>query len=93
MDDHSDEKLIKRIRSRRLFKLNNFYFLLWTRINWKLLPIFLGALQNVIKKNSTSGEKIALCSNSNMALQNMYNNIYNVSNRGEVKGKNQECCN
>ncbi|PKB92852.1 hypothetical protein RhiirA5_443151, partial [Rhizophagus irregularis] len=42
---------------------------------------FLASLSNIIKKNPTLGEKIALCNSCHMALRNMYKSI---SDRGEV---------
>ncbi|RIA81638.1 hypothetical protein C1645_547708 [Glomus cerebriforme] len=82
VDDHSDERLIQEDTVTSLIQVKQFLLPLMNK-NSKMRDIagFLDALSNVIKKNSTLGEKIALCNSSNMALRNMYKNI---SNRGEV---------
>src|SRR6266542_1325078 len=81
VDDHSDERLIQEDTVSSLIQVKQFLFPLMEKNKMETIYDFLELLLNVIKKNSTLGEKIALCNNSNMALQNMYNNI---SNRGEV---------
>ncbi len=81
LDDHSDERLIQEDTISLLIQVKQFLFPLMDK---ETIADFLGALQDVIKKNSTLGEKIALCNNSNMALQKMYNNIYNTSNYSKV---------
>ncbi|GBB90017.1 hypothetical protein RclHR1_01690002 [Rhizophagus clarus] len=80
VDDHSDERLIQEDTVSSLIQVKQFLLPLMNK-NKMDIANFLIALSNVIKKNSTLGEKIALCSSSNMALRNMYKNI---SNRGEV---------
>ncbi|RIA88904.1 hypothetical protein C1645_877072, partial [Glomus cerebriforme] len=85
VDDHSDERLIQENTVTSLIQVKQFLLPLINN-NSKMRDIasFLDALSNVIKKNSTLGEKIALCNGSNMTLRNMYKNI---SNRGEVTKK------
>ncbi|UZO24837.1 uncharacterized protein OCT59_017131 [Rhizophagus irregularis] len=80
VDDHSDEKLIQEDTVSSLIQVKQFLFPLMNK-NMEAISDLLKELLNVIKKNHTLGEKIALCNSSNMALQNMYNNI---QNRGEV---------
>jgi hypothetical protein len=80
VDDHSDERLIQEDAVSSLIQVKQFLFPLMNK-NMETISDLLKELLNVIKKNYTLGEKIALCNNSNMALQNMYNNI---QNRGEV---------
>jgi hypothetical protein len=81
VDDHSDERLIQEDTVSSLIQVQRFLLPLMNKNKMEDIASFLAALSNVIKKNSTLGEKIALCSSSNMALRNMYKNI---SNRGEV---------
>ncbi|PKY42427.1 hypothetical protein RhiirA4_397377 [Rhizophagus irregularis] len=81
VDDHSDERLIQEDTVSSLIQVKQFLLPLMNKNKMEDIASFLVALSNVIKKNSTLGEKIALCSSSNMALRNMYKNI---SNRGEV---------
>ncbi|GBB91806.1 hypothetical protein RclHR1_01920010 [Rhizophagus clarus] len=82
VDDLSDERLIQEDTVSSLIQVKQFLLPLMNKKNkMKDIASFLDALSNVIKKNSTLGEKIALCNSSNMALRNMYKNI---SNRGEV---------
>ncbi|RIA88908.1 hypothetical protein C1645_221634 [Glomus cerebriforme] len=85
VDDHSDERSIQEDIVTSLIQVKQFLLPLMNK-NSKMRDIasFLDALSNVIKKNSTLGEKIALCNSSNMTLRNMYKNI---SNRGEVTEK------
>ncbi|PKY17154.1 hypothetical protein RhiirB3_521757 [Rhizophagus irregularis] len=80
VDDHSDERLIQEDTVSSLIQVKQFLFPLMNK-NMEAISDLLKELLNVIKKNHTLGEKIALCNSSNMALQNMYNNI---QNRGEV---------
>ncbi|PKY44130.1 hypothetical protein RhiirA4_458302, partial [Rhizophagus irregularis] len=80
VDDHSDERLIQEDTVSSLIQVKQFLFPLMNK-NMESISDLLKELLNVIKKNHTLGEKIALCNSSNMALQNMYNNI---QNRGEV---------
>src|SRR5204863_6809120 len=79
--DHSDVTLIQDDTVSSLIQVKQFLFPLMNKNKNEGFAGFLVALQHVIKKNSTLGEKIALCNSSNMALRNMYENI---SNRGEV---------
>jgi hypothetical protein len=82
VDDLSDERLIQEDTVSSLIQVKQFLLPLMSKKNkMKDIASFLDALSNIIKKNSTLGEKIALCNSSNMALRNMYKNI---SNRGEV---------
>ena len=85
VDDHSDERLIQEDTVSSLIQVKQFLFPLMNKNKNEGIAGFLVALQHVIKKNSTLGEKIALCNSSNMALRNMYKNI---SNRGEVTKEN-----
>ncbi|GBC14823.1 hypothetical protein GLOIN_2v1781959 [Rhizophagus irregularis DAOM 181602=DAOM 197198] len=78
--DHSEERLIQEDTVSSLIQVKQFLFPLMNK-NMEAISDLLKELLNVIKKNYTLGEKIALCNSSNMALQNMYNNI---QNRGEV---------
>ncbi|GBB96188.1 hypothetical protein RclHR1_00270034 [Rhizophagus clarus] len=80
VDDHSDERLIQEDAVSSLIQVKQFLFPLMNK-NMEDISDLLKELLSVIKKNHTLGEKIALCNSSNMALQNMYNNI---QNRGEV---------
>ncbi|CAI2194854.1 13146_t:CDS:2, partial [Funneliformis geosporum] len=80
VDDHSDENLIQEDTVTSLIQVKQFLMCLMKK-NMDTVADVLKVLLNVIKTNPTLGDKISLCSNSNMALQNMYNNI---SNRGEV---------
>ncbi|RIA99608.1 hypothetical protein C1645_849990 [Glomus cerebriforme] len=82
VDDHSDERLIQEDTVSSLIQVKQFLLPLMNKKNkMRDITSFLDALLNIIKKNSTLGERIALCNSSNMALRNMYKNI---SNRGEV---------
>ncbi|PKC14796.1 hypothetical protein RhiirA5_495093 [Rhizophagus irregularis] len=82
VDDLSDERLIQEDTVSSLIQVKQFLLPLMNKKNkMKDIASFLDALSNVVKKNSTLGEKTALCSSNNMALRNMYKNI---SNRGEV---------
>jgi len=80
VDDHSDEKLIQEDTVTSLIQVKQFLIPLMKNKMESVADV-LDMLINVIKSNPNIGEKISLCSNSNMALQNMYNSI---SNRGEV---------
>ncbi|CAB5396387.1 unnamed protein product, partial [Rhizophagus irregularis] len=80
MDDHSDERLIQGDTVSSFIQVKQIFIPLMNK-NMEAISDLLKELLNVIKKNYTLGEKIALCNSSNMALQNMYNNI---QNRGEV---------
>ncbi|PKK71632.1 hypothetical protein RhiirC2_849031 [Rhizophagus irregularis] len=80
VDDHSDERLIQGDTVSSFIQVKQILFPLMNK-NMEAISDLLKELLNVIKKNHTLGEKIALCNSSNMALQNMYNNI---QNRGEV---------
>jgi hypothetical protein len=81
--DHWDERFSQEDTVSSLIQVKQFLSPLLNK-NIEAISDFLVYLLNVIKKNPTIGEKIALCSSSNMALQNMYNNI---QNRGEVTKK------
>ncbi|RIA93442.1 hypothetical protein C1645_819410, partial [Glomus cerebriforme] len=81
VDDHSDERLIQEDAVASLIQVKQFLFPLMNKNKIESITGFLDELLLVIKKDHTLGEKIALCNSSNMALQNMYNNI---QNRGEV---------
>ncbi|RIA89917.1 hypothetical protein C1645_805996 [Glomus cerebriforme] len=81
VDDHSDERLIQEDTVSSLIQVKQFLLPLMNKNKTEDIASFLGSLSNVLKKNSTLGQKIALCNSSNMALRNMYKNI---SNRGEV---------
>ncbi|RIB19825.1 hypothetical protein C2G38_2141452 [Gigaspora rosea] len=80
VDDHSDERLIQEDTVSSLIQVKQFLLPL---LNANSLSIkqFLHELRSITDANPSLGSKIALCNSSNMALQNMYNNI---SNRGEV---------
>ncbi|CAB4494063.1 unnamed protein product [Rhizophagus irregularis] len=80
VDDHSEERLIQEDAVSSLIQVKQFLFPLMNK-NMESISDLLKELLNIIKKNPTLGKKIALCNSSNMALQNMYNNI---QNRGEV---------
>jgi hypothetical protein len=81
VDDHSDEKLIQESTVSSLIQVKQCLFPLMSEKKEKTIEYVLDELLAVIKKNANLGEKIALCNNSNKALQNMY---YNILNRGEV---------
>ncbi|PKC60440.1 hypothetical protein RhiirA1_539838, partial [Rhizophagus irregularis] len=83
VDDYSDEKLIQEDTVSSFIQVKQFLFPLMNK-NMETISDLLKQLLNVIKKNHTLGEKIALCNSCNMTLQNMYNNI---QNRGEVTKK------
>jgi len=73
--------------SKRLIQVKQILFPLMDN-KMETITAFLVALLQVIKKNSTLGEGIALCNNSNMALQNMYNTISNHGETTKEKEKN-----
>ncbi|PKY27156.1 hypothetical protein RhiirB3_477801 [Rhizophagus irregularis] len=76
VDDNSDEKLIQEDTVSSLIQVKQLLFPLMNK-NMESISDLLKELLNVIKKNHTLREKIAFCNSSNMALQNMYNNIQN----------------
>ncbi|PKC00365.1 hypothetical protein RhiirA5_505219 [Rhizophagus irregularis] len=78
--DHSDEELIQEDSVSSLIQVKQFLFPLMNK-NMETISDFLKELLNVINKDHTLREKIALCNSSNVALRIMYNNI---QNRGEV---------
>ncbi|CAG8458228.1 27153_t:CDS:2 [Dentiscutata erythropus] len=80
VDDHSDERLIQEDTVSSLIQVKQFLLPL-LNANSLSLKQFLHELRGITDANPSLGSKIALCNSSNMALQNMYNNI---SNRGEV---------
>ncbi|PKY50617.1 hypothetical protein RhiirA4_530802 [Rhizophagus irregularis] len=80
VDDHSDEELIQEDSVSSLIQVKQFLFPLMNK-NMESISDFLKELLNVINKDHTLREKIALCNSSNVALRIMYNNI---QNRGEV---------
>ncbi|PKY54759.1 hypothetical protein RhiirA4_548384 [Rhizophagus irregularis] len=80
VDDHSDERLTQEDTVSSLIQVRQLLFPLMNK-NMDSISGLLKELLNVIKKNHTLGEKIALCNSINMVLRNMYNNI---QNRGEV---------
>ncbi|PKB94380.1 hypothetical protein RhiirA5_438939 [Rhizophagus irregularis] len=77
VDDHSDEELIQEDTVSTLIQVKQFLFPLMNK-NMESISDLLKELLDVINKDHTLREKIALC-NSN--LRNIYNNI---QNRGEV---------
>ncbi|CAG8488111.1 5420_t:CDS:10 [Diversispora eburnea] len=79
--DDSDERLIQEDTVSSLIQVKQFLLPLLNSSKQLSLKSFLHELLGIIDLNPSLGSKIALCNNSNMALQNMYNNI---SNRGEV---------
>ncbi|PKB95996.1 hypothetical protein RhiirA5_472770 [Rhizophagus irregularis] len=80
VDDHSDERLTQEDTVSSLIQVRQLLFPLMNK-NMDSISGLLKELLNVIKKNHTLREKIALCNSINMVLRNMYNNI---QNRGEV---------
>ncbi|CAI2175253.1 8941_t:CDS:2 [Funneliformis geosporum] len=76
VDDHSDEKLIQEDTVTSLIQVKQFLMPLMEKKTDTVADV-LNVLLNLIKTNPTLGDKISLCSNSNMALQNMYNSISN----------------
>ncbi|CAG8443124.1 10027_t:CDS:10 [Scutellospora calospora] len=81
VDDHSDERLIQEDTVSSLIQVKQFLLPLLNSAESLSLEQFLQDLRGITDTNPSLGSKIALCNSSNMALQNMYNNI---SNRGEV---------
>jgi hypothetical protein len=80
VDDDSDDRLMHEDTVSSLVQVKQILLPLMNK-NMETIFDLLKELLNVIRKNYTLREKIALCNNNNMALRNMYNN---VSNRGEV---------
>lgn len=76
---YSDERLIQEVTISSLIQIKQYLFPLMNK-NMETINDFLAEILKVIKKNDTLGEKIALCKSSNMALQNIYNNIQNPGN-------------
>ncbi|CAG8448567.1 1498_t:CDS:10 [Acaulospora colombiana] len=79
--DDSDERLIQEDTVSSLIQVKQFLLPLLNCAEKLSLKEFLHELRGITDANPSLGSKIALCNSSNMALQNMYNNI---SNRGEV---------
>src|SRR5436190_23573681 len=80
VDVRSDERLIVEETVSSLIQVKQFLFPLMNN-KMEIIADFLKELLLIIGKDHTLAEKIALCSSSNMALQNMY---YNISNRGDT---------
>ncbi|CAB4494066.1 unnamed protein product [Rhizophagus irregularis] len=88
VDDYSNEGLIQEDTVSSLIQVGQ-YLLPFMNINyWEGITGFLASLSDVVNKNPTLGKKIALCNSSNMALQNMYNNIQNSEEVTREKIKN-----
>jgi hypothetical protein len=81
VDDHSDERLVQEDTVSSLIQVKQILLPFMNKNKMDDIASFLASLSNVIKKNPTLGEKIALCNSCHMALRNMYKNI---SDRGEV---------
>ncbi|UZO04044.1 uncharacterized protein OCT59_024443 [Rhizophagus irregularis] len=81
VDDHSDERLVQEDTVSSLIQVKQILLPFMNKNKRDDIAGFLASLSNIIKKNPTLGEKIALCNSCHMALRNMYKNI---SDRGEV---------
>ncbi|PKY35740.1 hypothetical protein RhiirB3_504612, partial [Rhizophagus irregularis] len=81
VDDHSDERLVQEDTVSSLIQVKQILLPFMNKNRRDDIAGFLASLSNIIKKNPTLGEKIALCNSCHMALRNMYKNI---SDRGEV---------
>jgi hypothetical protein len=81
VDDHSDERLIQEDTVSSLIQVKQFLLPFMNNNKKENIAGFLASLSDVIDKNPTLGEKIALCNSCNMALRNMYKSI---ENRGEA---------
>ncbi len=82
---YSDEGLIQKDIVLSLIQINQcLVSLLNNDDKMESISDFLDALLLVIKNNITLGEKIALCNNSNMALQNLYIKILERNESTEV---------
>ncbi|CAB5385540.1 unnamed protein product [Rhizophagus irregularis] len=87
VDDNLDGRLIQENTISSLIEVKQFLFPLMNK-NMESIFDLLKELLNIIKKNHTLGEKIALCNSNNMALQNIYNNIQNREEATKEKIKN-----
>ncbi|GBC14826.2 hypothetical protein GLOIN_2v432849 [Rhizophagus irregularis DAOM 181602=DAOM 197198] len=87
VDDNLDGRLIQENTISSLIEVKQFLFPLMNK-NMESISDLLKELLNIIKKNHTLGEKIALCNGNNMALQNIYNNIQNREEVTKEKIKN-----
>ncbi|RGB33408.1 hypothetical protein C1646_816080 [Rhizophagus diaphanus] len=86
VDDYSDEELtIQEDTISSFIQVRQFLLPFMNINNWEGIG---GFLTDVVDKNPTLGEKVALCNSSNMALQNMYNNIQNREEVTREKIKN-----
>ncbi|UZO04042.1 uncharacterized protein OCT59_024441 [Rhizophagus irregularis] len=81
VDDHSDERLVQEDTVSSLIQVKQILLPFMNKNKRDDIASFLASLSNIIKKNPTLGEKIALCNSCHMALRNIYKNI---SDRGEV---------
>ncbi|PKY31752.1 hypothetical protein RhiirB3_449516, partial [Rhizophagus irregularis] len=80
-DDHSDERLLQEDTVSSLIQVKQILLPFMNKNKRENIASFLASLSNIIKKNPTLGEKIALCNSCHVALRNMYKSI---SDRGEV---------
>ncbi|CAB4437490.1 unnamed protein product [Rhizophagus irregularis] len=81
VDDHSDERLVQEDTVSSLIQVKQILLPFMNKNKRDDIASFLASLSNIIKKNPTLGEKIALCNSCHIALRNIYKNI---SDRGEV---------
>ncbi|RIA84473.1 hypothetical protein C1645_742305 [Glomus cerebriforme] len=81
VDESSDERLIQEDTVSSLIQVKQFLLPLLKTAEKLSLEGFLDEIRAVTQQNAKLGNKVALCNNNNMALQNLYNSI---SNKGEV---------
>ncbi|GBC14226.1 hypothetical protein GLOIN_2v1789429 [Rhizophagus irregularis DAOM 181602=DAOM 197198] len=80
-DDHSDERLVQEDTVSSLIQVKQILLPFMNKNKKDDIASFLASLSNIIKKNPTLEEKIALCNGCHIALRNIYKNI---PDRGEV---------
>ncbi|PKK80816.1 hypothetical protein RhiirC2_723487 [Rhizophagus irregularis] len=81
VDESSDERLIQEDTVSSLIQVKQFLLPLLKTAEKSSLEEFLDEIRAITQQNAKLGNKVALCNNNNMALQNLYNSI---SNKGEV---------